>query len=76
MNPEELERVLGQRPFVPVMLHVSNGQMRDIRHPEAAIVGKRVVAVGVHEEGEKFPNIQLVSLLHINQIEPIGAAMG
>jgi len=71
MKPEEFIELLEERPFVPLLLHMSNGRIHEVRHPEMAIVGEDVVALGISQEGSEFPRIRLVSLPHINEIEQI-----
>jgi hypothetical protein len=74
MSPIEFEQVLKVQPFVPVRLHMSNGRTHELRHPDNAIVGDEVVAIGVFEEGRDRPLIRLLSLLNINEIEPLSLA--
>jgi hypothetical protein len=71
MKPEELIEFLAERPFVPLRLHMSNGRTHDIRHPEMAIVGEDVVALGVEREDCSLPRIRLVSISHINEAEQL-----
>jgi hypothetical protein len=74
MSPHEFEEVLKTQPFVPIRLHMSNGRTHELRHPDNAIVGDEVVAIGVYEEGRDRPLIRLLSLLNINEIEPLSLA--
>jgi hypothetical protein len=74
MNPDEFESVLKTQPFVPVRVHMSNGRTHEIRHPDNAIVGDEVVAIGVYESGSERPKIRLLSLININEVEPIPTA--
>jgi hypothetical protein len=71
MNPADFEQILKAQPFVPVRLHMSNGCTHELRHPDNAIVGDEVVAIGVHEAGRDRPLIRLLSLININEIEPL-----
>lgn len=71
MTPEEFESVLKTQPFIPVRLHMSNGRTHEVRHPDNAIVGDEVVALGVYEKGSERPKIRLLSLLNINEVEPL-----
>jgi len=71
MKAEELIEILAERPFVPKRLHMSNGRTHEVRHPEMAIVGESVVAIGVVNNGDELPRIRMISLPHINEIEPI-----
>jgi hypothetical protein len=74
MNPDEFETVLKTQPFVPVRIHMSNGRTHELRHPDDAIIGEEVVAIGVYENGSERPRIRLMSLININEIEPITSA--
>jgi hypothetical protein len=71
MKPEELIELLEERPFMPLRLHMSNGRIHEVRHPEMAIVGENMVALGVPQEGSEYPRIRLVSLPHINEVEQV-----
>lgn len=73
MKAEDLIELLEERPFVPLRLHMSNGRTHEVRHPEMAIVGEEVVALGVQREGSDYPRIRLVSLQHINEVEQISS---
>ena len=41
MTAEEPIELLAERPVKPLRLHLSDGRIRDIRHPEMAVVGDR-----------------------------------
>lgn len=71
MKPEELVELFAERPFQPLRLHMSNGRTHDIRHPEMAIVGEGVLALGVHVDGVSYPRVRLVPIPHINEAAPI-----
>ncbi len=71
MKPEDLIELLEERPFVPLQLHMSNGRKHQVRHPEMAIVGEDIVALGVATEESEYPRIRLVSLAHINEVEQV-----
>jgi hypothetical protein len=73
MKPEELIELLAERPFVPMRLHMSNGRVHEVRHPENAIVGDVAVALAVPQDDSEFPRIRLVSIAHINEVETITA---
>ena len=73
MSPDEFESVLKTQPFVPVRIHMSNGRTHEIRHPDDAIIGDEVVAVGVYEKNSERPRIRLLSLININEIEPVAS---
>lgn len=71
MKPDELIEIMEERPFMPLRLHMSNGRTHDVRHPEMAIVGSGVVALGVEQADSPYPRIRMISLTHINEVETI-----
>lgn len=75
MSPDEFETVLKTQPFVPVRVHMSNGRTHEIRHPDDAIIGDEVVAIGVYEKNSERPRIRLLSLININEVEPLSPAI-
>ena len=72
MTAEELIELLEERPFVPLRLHLADGRMREIRHPEMAIVGESLVVIGVpREEESKGPvRVTFCSIPNIVEVEP------
>ena len=74
MLREELTEMLEERPFNPLVIHMSNGRMHEIRHPENAIVGDYHVALLVVRDGEEL--IRVISLPHINEVEPLPVENG
>jgi hypothetical protein len=75
MTAEELIELLAERPFKPLRLHLSDGRIRDIRHPEMAIVAEDAIAVGVpREEGSRRAyKITHCSIQNIVEVEPLDA---
>jgi hypothetical protein len=71
MKPEDLIEILAERPFVPLRVHLSSGRIHDIRHPDRAIVGQDVVALGVQHTDDDYPRIRIVDIHHINEVEPL-----
>ena len=73
MTADELIELLEERPFQPVRLHLSDGRMREIRHPEMAIVSETLVAIGVprDEDSRIATKITYCSLPHVVEAEPI-----
>jgi hypothetical protein len=71
MTSEDLIELISERPFIPLRVYLSNGRTHDIRHPEMAIVGRDVVAIGVQLEEDEFPRIRLVDIHHINEVGPV-----
>jgi hypothetical protein len=74
MLREELTEMLEERPFNPLVLHMSNGRTHEIRHPENAIIGDYHVGLLVVREGKEL--IRVVSLPHVNEVEPLPVENG
>jgi hypothetical protein len=47
MTKEDLEVILGRRPFLPFRLHFSNGATQDVTHPDSVLLSERVAAIAV-----------------------------
>jgi hypothetical protein len=74
MLREELTEMLAERPFNPLVLHMSNGRTHEIRHPENAIIGDYHVALLVVRDGKEL--VRVVSLPHVNEVEPLPVENG
>jgi hypothetical protein len=74
MLRDELTEMLEERPFIPLRIHMSNGRTHEVRHPENAIVADYHVALLVVREGKEL--IRVISLPHINEVEPLPAENG
>ena len=76
MSPEVLRNEIRRQPFVPLRLHLTDGKVYDIRHPEMVLIKQREVYVG----RETAPGsgvaaeCDLVSLLHVVRVETVGQA--
>ena len=78
MRQDELIEILEERPFVPLRLHLSSGREHVIHHPELAIVGDFVVAIGLprNENSRIAGRITHCSLDHIIEVEPVDGPAG
>ncbi len=65
MSENDLKSAIHRQPFVPLRLHLANGPTYEVRHPENITVSKRMAAV---VSGDV---IHLLSLMHINAVEPL-----
>jgi hypothetical protein len=75
MTKSELNEMLLERPFTPMLIYMSNGRVHEVRHPENAIVGDFHVALLAKRDGEEV--IRVISLPHINEVERVaGEANG
>ena len=74
MRQEDLLEVLRQRPFVPFRIHVTDGIVYEVRHPELVLVGRSRAVVFFPDPRRPppaFDRFDMVSLLHITRLEPM-----
>lgn len=74
MRPDDINLLLRRQPFQPFRIHLSNGQIYDIRHPDQAIVTRNTMVVGLPAPDlppSTYDHFALVTLLHINNLEPL-----
>lgn len=77
MPPEEILKLTRQLPFGPFRIRLSNGTTYDVRHPEAVLVERRVLVVGVSGQNDAqapFDRSDIISLVHIAQLERLPVA--
>jgi hypothetical protein len=65
MNEGEFKKAIKSQPFQPVRIHLSNGAIFDVPHPDAILIGNRTSAVLVGD------GVQILSNLHVNFVEPL-----
>lgn len=74
MTQLDLLEILRQRPFQAFRIHVSDGTVYEIRHPEIMLVGRSKAYVFFPPEGSALPAVdrfEIVALLHITRLEPV-----
>jgi hypothetical protein len=76
MRPEELMKLLRRRPFIPLRLHMTDGETYDIRHPDNVIVLRSRVDIGVMPDPGTgvVERVEYCSLLHIVRVEELQTA--
>ena len=72
MTAEELVELLEERPFTPLRLHLADGRVREIRHPEMALVSESHVAIGLPRDDESRVAVKMTfcSIPNIVEVEP------
>jgi len=74
MRRSVLEHLLRRRPFRPFQLTLSNDELFDIRHPEAAFLAKRFVAVALpptNAEASDAEEMVWIDYRHIVHCRPV-----
>jgi hypothetical protein len=76
MPPMELLRMLRQRPFVPFRIHLDDGTVYEVRHPEMVLVGIASAIVSFPDPAQPalFTSWEVVALRHVTRLEPMQAA--
>ena len=64
MNSEGILKLLGVRPFEPLEVELSSGQIFAIKHPETVIVLKNTLIVADPDT----ETVQWTSLLHVGGV--------
>ncbi|HTU90604.1 MAG TPA: hypothetical protein VMF69_11060 [Gemmataceae bacterium] len=73
MPANELLRMLRAKPFAPFRMHVSEGMVYEIRHPEMVIVLTAAAIVAFPDPANEAmaSGWELVDLRHIIRVEPL-----
>ena len=72
MRPDSLREWLRQIPFRPFRLHLTNGVVFEVRHPDQAFVVRDRVTLGAGDPAVAPAHRRTdVALLHITHIETI-----
>ncbi len=74
MRPQDILELLRREPFEPFRLHLSDGAVFEIRHPELAMVGRSTVLVGIPAPQSTEPVFDRVvncALVHITRTKAI-----
>jgi hypothetical protein len=72
MTVQTFREMLTRRPFQAVKVTLSSGQSYEIRHPEAALLTRTNLLIGVDVADDGVPaEFKIISLLHVTAIEPL-----
>jgi hypothetical protein len=77
MPPQDLLQALRRRPFVPFRLHITDGTIYDVGHPELLLLAVGSAVVGLPSAKLPLPQVEryeIVDLLHVIRLEPLEAA--
>lgn len=77
MRPEDVLLELRRRPFVPIVIRLSNGHEYTVRHPDLVLVGRSTLNIGTPAPDLPpgvYDRYEIVSLLHVAQIAPAPGA--
>ena len=75
MRPEELTELLRKRPFVPLRIHLTDGQSYDLRHPEQVLVLRQGIDIGIQPDPitgvlERVEHCALWHIVRVEELQP------
>jgi hypothetical protein len=74
MPPDEVLTAVRRRPFEPFRIHVTDGSVYDISHPDMILPGRRALVVGLPGDPQRpFEHFVTIALLHVTRMEPVTA---
>lgn len=74
MSRDDLLEFLRIRPFQPFRIHLTNGTVYEVRHPELVLVGRTRAMVffpAPDAPPPAFDRFEALALVHITRIEPL-----
>jgi len=70
MNPEDLREFTQKQPFVPFVIHLSDGRSFPVKHPDAILIGRRwVVVLNPDDNGSDFVHCTLRHITSVDLLE-------
>jgi hypothetical protein len=78
MTPQDIIKLLERSPFIPLRLHLTNGQIFDVGHPDFVTVfrSRLEIAIPSPEDSKIMDRAEHIALLHIARVEELPAAAG
>lgn len=70
MNLETMQAMLRRQPFSPFEVHLSNGEVHEVRHPENAMLLKSSLLL-VYPEKDNFV---ICDWSHVSNVQPVQRA--
>jgi hypothetical protein len=72
MRPEEFKQLMNRRPFVPIRIHMTDGRVFDIHHPDNVFVLRSRIDIGVGPDAHGIlDRVEYCSLLHVVRVEDL-----
>jgi len=65
MNADALRELVRRQPFEPLAIHLSSGEVHEVRHPECIAIGKTRVAI----TDPARDSVVVCNLLHVTSVE-------
>lgn len=75
MKAEALRQLLGRRPFQPLDVHMSNGEIYQIRYPDCAVVLRSTLFIG-DPDADNFVICSFDQVANVNTPQAANNPMG
>jgi hypothetical protein len=77
MRPDELRESLREHPFEPFRIHLTNGMVFEVRHPEMALLTRHSVhVVELTKSGKPTDRVVKCDLIHVLAVDPVNGRNG
>ncbi len=77
MRVDELREALRAHPFDPFRIHLTNGMVYEVRHPEMALLTRHSVhVVEAGRAGRATDRVVKCDLMHVVALEPLDGGNG
>jgi len=75
MQAKEIREAALDRPFEPFRIHMSDGTLHDVRHPDMVLPGTKVTILGVPSPEDPALAERVIRLAneHVTKIVPLAA---
>jgi hypothetical protein len=76
MPLEDILALLRRRPFVPFLLHLTDGTSHEVRHPELLMPGARSLVLGIPADPAVavYARTETIALVHVVRLQPLEQA--
>ena len=72
MDPQEVVSFLRRQPFEPFRIHLTDGTVYEVHHPDQCIVTFSAIHVAVPKRQVDYAaGVAAYALIHVNRLEPI-----
>jgi hypothetical protein len=73
MAPADMLLELRRRPFAPFRIHLSDGTVYEVRHPEMVMVGltSAIVATPSPTQPQLYGSYEVIDLRHVARLVPV-----
>jgi hypothetical protein len=76
MPLEDVLAFLRRRPFVPFLLHLTDGTSHEVRHPKMLMPGARSLVLGIPADPAVpvYARTETIALVHVVRLQPLDEA--